>query len=106
MDYPAHTPLILRIMTMFLLALAGCGQHDSQGTDGMKRDDAEITRLLDAALLSQAPIDSFKTLLSKVQSYPSVDSAWISGVTFFVKYKQGGIVSWTAPPPPHQPATN
>lgn len=90
---------------MFLIGFATCGHHDSQGLDGVKRDNAEISKILDAALLSEAPIDSFRVALPKVQSYPTVDSAWIDGSTFFVKYKQGGIVSWIATPPTNVPTT-
>jgi hypothetical protein len=95
--------LDLGIIIMLLMAFAGCGQHDSQSGDSLKRDHAAISKMLDSALLSEAPIDSFRVVLETVKSFPSVDSAWIDGVTFYVKYKQGGILAWTAPP---QPTTN
>ncbi|GEM_PF-3180062 len=74
-----------------------CGQSESHTPIDIKRDHAEISKLLDNVLLTASPVDSFQVLLQKVRSYPSVDSAWINGKNFFVQYKGGGIVSWTAP---------
>ena len=65
----------------------------------MKRDHEAISSLLDKAILSENPKQEFASALEKVRTYSSVDSAWISGSSFFVKYKQGGVVSWTIPPP-------
>jgi hypothetical protein len=81
-----------------LVPLPACMHQNSQTDSEIKRDNAEISRLLDEALLSSSPIDAFHALLSKVRSYPSVDSAWVNGRTFFVQYKGGGVVSWTSPP--------
>lgn len=93
------TKRIITLLPMILVGFMTCGHHDSQGPDSLKRDHAEISKILDAAMLSEAPVDSFHSALRKVQSYPTVDSAWIDGLTFFVKYKHGGIVSWIVPPP-------
>jgi hypothetical protein len=68
--------------------------------DSIRRDHKEISTILDKALLSEAPVDSFRAALARVQAYSTVDSAWISGLSFFVKYKHGGIVSWTVPTEP------
>jgi hypothetical protein len=83
------------IMTMLATFFATCGQSESRNADTLKRDHEEISTLLDRALLSESPIDTFKVLTGKIRSYPSVDSAWVEGGTFFVKYKNGGTVTWT-----------
>ncbi len=66
----------------------------------IKRDHESISSVLDKALLSANPKLEFENALEKVRAYPSVDAAWISGFSFFVKYKEGGIVSWTIQPSP------
>ncbi len=63
----------------------------------IQQDHAEISKLLDEAILSEDPLRSFHAVLPKIQSFASVDSAWISGNTFYVRYKNAGNVSWTAP---------
>lgn len=63
----------------------------------IQQDHAEISKMLDKALLSEDPLRSFHDVLPKVQSFASVDSAWISGNTFYVRYRNAGSVSWTAP---------
>lgn len=75
----------------------GCAVRDSY--DSVKRDHARISAMLDAALLSKEPKLSFTALIDTVGSFPSVDSAWVEGTTFFVKYRDGGTLMWTAPPP-------
>jgi hypothetical protein len=67
----------------------------------IRKDHAAISSILDKAVLSENPKREFENSLDKVRSYASVDSAWISGSSFFVKYKQGGIVSWMVPTPIH-----
>jgi hypothetical protein len=88
---------------MTVLALGACGRMDSQNENSIKRDHAAISKVLDSALLSPSPLDSFRVALPKVKAYPTVEKAWIDGLTFFVQYKQGGVVSWTVPPPTKEP---
>ena len=98
---------IIGLLPMILVGFATCGHNNSQEPDGLKRDHAEISKMLDAALLSDSPVASFRSVLKRVQSYPSVDSAWIDGSTFFVKYKHGGVLSWiVTPPKPNASTTN
>jgi hypothetical protein len=88
------------LIASILFIFATCGQRNTQAErdDRIKRDHAEISALLDKALLSPSPVDSLKALIPKVKSFESVDSAWVSGSNFFVQYKHGGIVSWIVPP--------
>ena len=79
---------------------SGCAGKESD-VDMLKRDHEAISKILDKALLGDDPQLALKNSLEKVRSFSSVDSAWISGSSFFVKYKQGGKVSWTVPPPVH-----
>ncbi len=79
------------------ITFATCGQTDSQHNSNIKHDNVEISKMLDQAILSPSPVDSFQVLLPKIRSYPTVDSAWINGRNFFVQYKGGGVLSWTAP---------
>ena len=82
-----------------LLLYGGCAVRNS--TEETKHDHAKISSMLDAAVISDNPKSSFVALLDTVRSFPSVDSAWLSGSSFFVKYKHGGIVSWTVSTPIH-----
>lgn len=67
----------------------------------MQRDHEAINQILSAAVLSDQPAKEFQKALTPVRSFPSVDSAWTDGTSFFVRYKKGGMVAWTAPPEPH-----
>lgn len=81
---------------LLLVALSsGCANETSQNS-ALRRDHEAISRLLDAALLSDDPRQEFQSALPKVRAFSTVDSAWIDGHTFYVVYKQGGLVSWTA----------
>jgi len=86
----------LNTLLLSLALLAGCAHEESQ-TSAIHRDHEAISRLLDAALLSDNPRREFQNALPRVRAYATVDSAWTDGTTFFVLYKEGGIVSWTAP---------
>lgn len=77
--------------------------HEASHTPDIRRDHEAISRILDAAILSEQPAREFQKALAEVRTFPSVDSAWTDGYTFFVMYKQGGLVSWTAPPEPKNP---
>jgi hypothetical protein len=98
-----HTVKLLMLAASFCFVFATCAHRESQAVsdERIKKDHAEIAAMLDRALLSATPIDSIKSIIADVRSYPSVDSAWLSGSSFFVKYKKGGIVSWTVPTPIH-----
>jgi len=79
------------------LIFCACSPEKSGSID-IRRDNEAISRILDAAVMSDSPSAEFMKALAKVRSYASVDSAWIDGTNFYVKYKNGGIVTWTAPP--------
>jgi hypothetical protein len=84
-------------LLLLLVLLAGCA-HEASHTSAIQRDHEAISRLLDAALLSDNPRREFQDALPRVRAFATVDSAWTDGNTFFVVYKEGGLVSWTAPP--------
>jgi hypothetical protein len=91
--------LLLPLLLMVGLSLSGCATDKPPAPD-LKRDHEAISRILDAAVLHATPWSEFTKALPAVRAYSSVDSAWTDGITFFVRYKNGGIVSWTAPPQP------
>jgi len=87
----------LNTLLLLFALLGGCTHQESQ-TDAIRRDHEAISRLLDAALLSDNPRREFQNALPRVRAFATVDSAWTDGTTFFVVYKEGGLVSWTVPP--------
>lgn len=88
----------LLIASLLSLTLLGGCTHQESLTTAIQRDHEAISRLLDAALLSDNPSLEFQNALPRVRAYATVDSAWTDGTTFFVLYREGGMVSWTAPP--------
>jgi hypothetical protein len=64
----------------------------------LKSEHEEIAAIMDKALLGNDPVQSFHDALPRIRAYASVDSAWISGMALYVKYVEGGIVSWSASP--------
>jgi hypothetical protein len=94
--------LILFVSTVVLIVFAsldGCSP-DKPGVDTIRRDDLAIRQMLDSAVLSEAPAQAFARALPMVRAHASVDSAWTDGPSIFVRYKNGGIVTWTVPPAP------
>jgi hypothetical protein len=89
---------LLYAFQILLLLLSFACAFEGVHTSGISRDHAAISKLLDAALLSDNPRSEFQTILPEVRSFSAVDSAWTDGTTFFVRYREGGIVSWTVPP--------
>ena len=89
------------LVALSLLAPAACARH--RPDDMMRRDHAGIEAILDKAVLSRDPATAFKDAIPRIRSFPSVDSAWTDGTTMFVKYRRGGTVTWTAPPPAKAP---
>jgi hypothetical protein len=87
----------LNAMLLLVILLGGC-MHEASHAPDIRRDHEAISRILDAAILSEQPTREFQNAVTKVRAFPSVDSAWTDGNTFFVMYKQGGIVSWSAHP--------
>ena len=88
----------LNTLLLSLALLGGCAQHEESQTSAIHRDHEAISQLLDAALLSEDPRREFQNALPRVRAFATVDSAWMDGNSFFVVYKEGGLVSWTAPP--------
>jgi hypothetical protein len=92
--------ILLRTLSVTVFfALLGCA-GEQRGTSDVSRDHKAISALLEAAMLSDQPAREFRAVLPKVRAFPSVDSAWTDGISFFVKYREGGTVAWTAPPQP------
>jgi hypothetical protein len=89
--------LLLPLLFVGGFIFSACSPEKSGSID-IRRDHEAISRILDAAVLSDSPSAEFKKALTVVRSYASVDSAWIDGANFYVKFKSGGIVTWTAPP--------
>ncbi len=88
------------VTSAFTMVGFSCQNKESEA-EMIKSDHDAISSILDKALLNENPKREFESSLKKIRAYASVDSAWISGSSLFVKYKQGGVVSWTIPPPVH-----
>jgi hypothetical protein len=91
--------LVLVVLIPVMPMLLGCSGERTGAVD-MKHDHEAISRILDAAVLSDKPSREFQKALAPVRAFSSVDSAWTDGTSFFVKYINGGVVTWTAPPEP------
>ena len=89
--------LIVTIL-LFLIILTFINCINYQHKQAIESDHKKIKAILDKALLSNDPIKSFNEAVPKIKEYPTVDSVWVSGTTFYVKYKKGGLVSWTVSP--------
>jgi len=80
---------------MLIIILFSCKMtNNSQIADQHK----EISSILDSALLCDDPLGKFNEVLPKIREFSAVDSAWILDLSFFVKYKEGGTVSWDLSP--------
>jgi hypothetical protein len=102
MKSEANGSMFLKLFLPVAVAvlIPGCVPQGPRPYDA-KADHEAISRILDAAVLSSSPVREFARALPEVRTFASVDSAWIDGATFFVKFRDGGgPVSWTAPPDP------
>lgn len=86
---------LLLVGTCFLVP--ACRESKDSKTS-MVNQHKEIKTLLDKAQASDDPIKAFQMALPEIQRYAVVDSAWISGLTIYVRYRDGGIVSWMINP--------
>lgn len=82
----------------FFCTLFLCCKESEIPKSTIRGDHEEIKAILDKALLSDDPIQSFQEALPRIRKFSSVDSAWVKGLTLYVKYNKGGIVSWSASP--------
>jgi hypothetical protein len=81
---------------LIAVLFGGCAQETSRPPD-IRRDHQAISRILDAAMLSDHPTLEFRKALDTVRTFSSVDSAWADDTHFYVRYRGGGIVIWSAP---------
>lgn len=81
---------------LIAVLFGGCAQETSRPPD-IRRDHQTISRILDAAMLSDHPTLEFRKALDTVRTFSSVDSAWTDDTHFYVRYRGGGIVIWSAP---------
>jgi uncharacterized protein YfaP (DUF2135 family) len=51
----------------------------------------------DTVLLSSNPLTGLQARLASYQANPNVESAWITGNSLFVKFRNGGTMNWTVP---------
>lgn len=58
----------------------------------------EIKTMLDSAMLCKDPIKKFNEILPNILNLSVVDTAWITNIGFFVKYKKGRTESWLLNP--------
>jgi|WetSurMetagenome_2_1015567.scaffolds.fasta_scaffold00317_17 hypothetical protein len=92
------------VVLCFLAILPGsfCGGKKVVDT-GMHADYASIDGLAKNALLGDNPVESLRALMPAIRERRSVDSVWILGGTLYVRYKNAGLVSWSAEPKSNQP---
>ncbi len=88
--------VLIILLSVILIVYFTCSNYHYRRS--IESDHKEIKAILDEALLSSDPIKSFNEVLPKIKNYTTVDSVWISRITFYVKYKKGGIVSWSVSP--------
>ena len=89
------------ISLLILIGFFSCQSNQVQTKSiagHMKTELTEIKSLIDKALLSDNPIAEFKNLLPKVKEYKSIDSAWMTNSAFYVKVKNGAVLSWLIQP--------
>ena len=51
----------------------------------------------DTVLVSSNPLAGLQSRLATYQANTNVETAWITGNTLFVKFKNGGTINWTVP---------
>ena len=83
---------IKNIMVTFLFFCFCCSGLIEKGK--IKSDYQSIKIILDSAILSDEPNQKFIEALPKVKKLSTVDTVWINGSSFYVKFKKGGIISW------------
>jgi len=88
-------PISQAAITFFFLCFnSGCG---SSKLHKMENDITIIRNKMDEALLTDNPMEAYKKLLPEIMKDTLVDSAWITGYTVWVKFKEGGKMSWFVP---------
>jgi len=88
--------LIIAILVVIIVSAINIKKY--QFKQEIESDHKEIKKILDEALLSNEPIIKLNEAIPKINKYSTVDSVWFSGLTIFVKYKKGGLVSWSISP--------
>jgi hypothetical protein len=93
------TTAIFITIVVLILILSTCFVFmNYKHKQSIESDHKKIKAMMDDALLSADPIKRFDELFPKIISHPRVDSVWISGTTLYLKYKKGGLVSWSVTP--------
>ncbi|MBI5472434.1 MAG: hypothetical protein HY961_08830 [Ignavibacteriae bacterium] len=58
---------------------------------------AAVASTADTVLLSSNPLTGLQSRLATYQANPNVETAWITGNSLFVKFRNGGTMNWTVP---------
>ena len=87
--------LILVLIPVMIGLITYC-----KSSDNMQIEDeyTEIKAKMDKALMSDQPLEAFEKIIPDINKYESVDSAWIAGISVWVKFKKGGKLSWMMDP--------
>ncbi len=102
----------LLLLVLIGILVHGCKKDDTpsnpggSGTGGTITEEQKaairvgytaIASTADTVLLSSNPLAGLQSRLASYQANPNVESAWITGNTLFVKFKNGGTMNWTVP---------
>ena len=86
----AQTILFFAIIVTF----SQCKSSDNQKSEGeIKR----ISEMMDKAMESDNPKNSFIKLLPEIRMYNIVDSCWIDQNNVWIKFRDGGKLYWKIP---------
>jgi len=61
----------------------------------IEQTHSNVTVTADSVLITENPMQGFEQMLSTYQNDPNIENAWLTDNALFVKYKKGGIVSWS-----------
>jgi len=76
--------IIIVISLLFLLKIKN-----------IESDHKQIKEICDKALISNNPEEQFQKAISKIKDFKTVEKVWFLSNTLYVKYKDGGQVSWS-----------
>ncbi|MCX6287195.1 MAG: hypothetical protein NTY96_08770 [Bacteroidetes bacterium] len=76
--------------------MTNCKPPESKNT--VKDEYQQIKSILDKAMSSDDPLQKFQQELPRIKKFSTVDSAWVTNIAFFVRFKKGGTVSWILDP--------
>ncbi|MCX6283487.1 MAG: hypothetical protein NTW31_04530 [Bacteroidetes bacterium] len=83
---------IITVLLLPLMLMTNCKPPESKNI--IKDEYQQIKKILDKAMSSDNPLQKFHQELPRIQKFSTVDSAWVTNIAFFVRFREGGTVSW------------